>query len=48
MLGNLSMGGYGPYVWTCYGLTFGLIGIGLYHAIAWHRKVKKNLLSQQQ
>jgi len=28
----LNMAGHGPYVWSCYGLFFALLGINVWHA----------------
>lgn len=39
----LSMGGYGAYVWSCYGLTFAVLIILEWRARLRHRKVYRDI-----
>jgi heme exporter protein CcmD len=42
----LSMGGYGPYVWTAYALTFGVVIICVAQGRRRHRRVFNDLRSR--
>lgn len=39
----LSMGGYGAYVWTAYGLTFGVIVVCVVQARRRQRRILQNI-----
>ena len=39
----LSMGGYGAYVWSCYGLTLAVLIILEWRARLRHRKVYRDI-----
>jgi heme exporter protein D len=47
-MGLLSMGGYGPYVWTAYALTFGVVIICVAQGRRRHRRVWNDLRSRLQ
>jgi heme exporter protein D len=38
-----AMGGYGPYVWGAYAVTFGLIALESFMALARHRRASDRL-----
>ena len=39
----LSMGGYGAYVWSCYGLTFAVLLILEWRSRSRHRNVYRDI-----
>ena len=38
-----AMGGYGPYVWGAYAVTFALIALEIFMALARHRRARDRL-----
>ena len=43
----LSMGGYGPYVWLSYGVTFAALGLLIFSSVNHHKKVKQQIIQRQ-
>lgn len=39
----LAMGGYGPYVWTCYGAFCGCLGLLTWQSVRRRRTVEANV-----
>ena len=39
MMESLAMGQYGVYVWTCFGLTFGVLAVCIVQARMRHHRV---------
>lgn len=42
----IHMGGHGPYVWTCYGVFFALLGILLAWSMRQRRELERRLRRQ--
>lgn len=46
MMESLSMGQYGAYVWSCFGLTFAVMIVCIVQARTRHRKVIADIKSR--
>ena len=46
MMESLSMGQYGVYVWSCFGLTFGVVAVCIVQARRRHRRVVADIRSR--
>jgi heme exporter protein D len=43
MMDVLAMGGYGSYIWTCFGLTLAVMVITLVQAHSHHKQVYREI-----